>query len=238
MGITATSGITFGNGISITSPSGVRTFSQSGSVSSFAYTTTIPSSGVSAGDVAVILAQYRENGTPADYTPTGWTKIGTVLQPSGTSLVRINSYYKILTSGDIGASVQTSPVITDGSLKWSGSQTWIWNPSIAVSSVTVNNLTGTGSASAISHTITTNGVSGPLIALGHAAAQTDVATQWLSWTGLSATQTFSRNDVTNDDPSRGAYTLVNGGSTAGSNITASITDLGLQELQTFYLTFS
>lgn len=237
MGITATSGITFGNGINITSPSGVRTFSQSGSVSSFAYTTTIPSSGVSAGDVAVILAQYRQPSA-ADYTPTGWTKIGTAVQPSGSSLVRINSYYKILTSGDIGATVQTSPVIADGSLTWSGSQTWVWNPSISVSSVTVNNLNGSGSASAISYTITTNGVSGPLIALGHAAAQTDVPNQWLSWTGLSATQTFSRNDVTNDDPSRGAYTLVNGGSTAGANITASISDLGLQELQTFYLTFS
>ena len=238
MGITATSGITFGNGIGITTPAAVRTLTQTGSVSSFAYTTTIPSSGVSAGDVAVILAQYRENGTPADYTPTGWTKIGTALQPSGTSLVRINSYYKILTSGDIGATVQTSPVITDASLKWSGSQTWVWNPSIAVSSVTVNNLNGSGSASAISYTITTNGISGPLIALGHAAAQTSVVGQWLSWTGISATQTFSRDDVTNGDPSRGAYTLVNGGSTAGANITASVSDLGIQELQTFYLTFS
>ena len=39
MGITATSGITFGNGISITSPAAVRTLTQTGSVSSFAYTT-------------------------------------------------------------------------------------------------------------------------------------------------------------------------------------------------------
>ena len=134
--------------------------------------------------------------------------------------------------------MQTSPVITDGSLTWSGSQTWIWTPSSTVSTVTVNNLTGSGSASAITNTITTNGVAGPLIALGHAAAQTSVVGQWLSWTGIATTQTFSRDDITNGDPSRGAYTLVNGGSTAGSDITASITDLGLQELQTFYLTFS
>lgn len=238
MGITATSGITFGNGISITSPAPVRTLSQTGSVSSFSYTTTIPSSGVIAGDVAVILAQYRIDAATADYTPVGWTKIGTALQPSGSSLVRINSYYKILAAGDVGASVQTSPVVSDGALTWSGSQTWIWRPSTAISTVTVNNLNGSGSQSAISYTITTNGVSGPLIALGHASSQTGVAGQWLSWSGLSATQTFSRDAVLSDDPARGAYTLVNGGSTAGANITASISDLGSQELQTFYLTFS
>lgn len=237
MGITTTGGITFAGGISIASPSSALTLSQSGSVSSLTYTTTIPSSGVAAGDVAVILAQYRIDAATADYTPSGWTKIGTALQPSGTSLVRINSYYKILTSGDIGASVQTSPVVSDGSLTWSGSQTWIWRPSSSISTVTVNNLNGSGSASAISYTITTNGVNGPLIALGHASAQTSVDGQWLSWTGLSATQTFSR-DAGNGDPARGAYTLVNGGSTAGANITASISDLGIQELQTFYLTFS
>jgi hypothetical protein len=237
MGITITGGLQIGNGINITSPASVLTLSQSGSVSSFAYTTTLPSSGIAAGSIAVILAQYRQPSA-ADYTPTGWTKIGTAVQPSGSSLVRINSYYKILTADDIGATVQTSPVITGGSLTWSGSQTWIWNPSRSVSTVTVNNLNGSGSASAISYTITTNGVAGPLIALGHAAAQTNVGGQWLSWTGLTATQTFSRDDVDNDDPSRGAYTLVNGGSTAGANITASVSDLGIQELQTFYLTFS
>lgn len=237
MGITTTAGISFGNGISITTPN-ILTLSESGSVSSFTYTTTIPSSGVTSGDVAVILAQYRIDATTADYTPVGWTKIGTALQPSGTSLIRINSYYKILAPGDIGASVQTSPVVADGSLTWSGSQTWIWTPTSPISTVNVNNLNGSGSASAISYTITTNGVNGPLIALGHAAAQTNVTGQWLSWTGLSATQTFSRDDTTNGDPSRGAYTLVNGGSTANSDITASISDLGVQELQTFYLTFS
>ena len=238
MGITIAGGLQISSGINITSPGGgPLTLTQSGSVSSYAYTTTLPSSGIAAGAIAVILAQYRQPSA-TDYTPAGWTKIGTAVQPSGTSLVGINSYYKILTSGDIGATVQTSPVITDGSLTWSGSQTWIWTPSSTVSTVTVNNLTGSGSASAITNTITTNGVAGPLIALGHAAAQTSVVGQWLSWTGIATTQTFSRDDITNGDPSRGAYTLVNGGSTAGSDITASITDLGLQELQTFYLTFS
>lgn len=239
-GITIPQGLFIGNGVTF-SPvnyNPLLTLSQSGSVSSLLYTTTMPSSGIAAGDVAVILAQYRIDAATADYTPAGWTQIGTALQPSGSSLVRINSYYKILTAGDIGASVQTSPVVSDGSLTWSGSQTWIWTPSSPVTAVTVNNLNGSGSASAIAYTITTNGVSGPLIALGQAAAQTAVAGQWLSWTGLSATQTFSRDSVTSGDPARGAYTLVNGGSTAGADITASVTDIGIQELQTFYLTFS
>lgn len=234
MGITATSGITFGNGISITLPGAAPvTLSQVGSASSIINTITIPVGARAANDIAVILASYRNTGTPADYTPTDWTKIGTVLQPSGTALIRVNAYYKIL-NGAESTGVTTSP----SGLTWSGSQIWVWRPSSAISTVTVNNLTQLGSASAISHTITTNGVAGPLIAIGQAAAQTNTTAPWLSWTGIAATQTFFREDSGSSDPTAGAYTLVNGGSTAGSNITASITDLGIQELQTFYLTFS
>lgn len=234
MGITTTGGLTFGNGISITSP--VLTLSQVGSASSLINTVTIPVGARAANDIAVILASYRaSSGTPADYTPTDWTKIGTVLQPSGSALIRVNAYYKIL-NGAESTSVTTSPA---SSLNWTGSQIWVWRPSSAISTVTVNNLTQLGSADAISHTITTNGVAGPLLAIGQAAAQTGTTAPWLSWTGIAATQTFFREaSGGGSDPTAGAYTLVNGGSTAGSNITASITDLGLQELQTFYLTFS
>ena len=236
MGITVTGNITFGNGITITSPP-APTLTQVGSGSSITNTATIPVGARSAGDIAVILASYRaSSGPPADFTPTNWTKIGTVLQPSGTALVRINAYYKIL-NGAEATTVTTGPA---SGLSWTGSQIWVWRPSSTVSTVTVNNLTQLGSTNAISQTITTNGVVGPLIAIGHAAAQTNTIAGWLSWTGLAATQTFFRTSdgTAGADPTTGAYTLVNGGSTAGSDITASITDIGLQELQTFYLTFS
>ena len=236
MGITVTGNITFGNGISITSPN-APTLTQVGSGSSLTNTVTIPVGARSANDIAVILASYRaSSGTPADYTPTGWTKIGTVLQPSGTALVRINAYYKIL-DGTESTSVTTGPT---GSLTWTGSQIWVWRPSSAISTVTVNNLTQLGSALAISQTITTNGVAGPLLAIGHASAQTNTTAGWLSWLGIATTQTFFRTSdgSAGGDPTTGAYTLVNGGSTAGSNITVSVSDIGIQELQTFYLTFS
>jgi hypothetical protein len=71
------------------------------SATSTSNTITIPASS-QAGDVAILFDDAFGGSTPSDVVPTGWTGIITEIR-SGAARVRIS--YKILQSGDPGASI-------------------------------------------------------------------------------------------------------------------------------------
>lgn len=217
------------------SGSAALTLSQISSTSSFVSNITVPASGAAVGDLAVILSFARSTvATPPDLTPSGWTKISTITNTVANN-IRISAFYKILTAGDIGTNF-TTLTNNAGLFGFTINQLWIWRPSKAIATVTALDIENYGSSSAASHTINISGVAGPLLAIGHACSQTDAPAGWLQWTGYSPSASFEYATTNGqNDPFHGKYTLINSGNAVG-NIVASITDLGSQNLETFYLT--
>jgi hypothetical protein len=72
---------------------------------------TVPSSGVVAGDVALLLVETMQSGTTVSVT-TGWTKIGSATGPAQANLTS-DMWVKVLTQGEGGSTVVVSPSVTN-----------------------------------------------------------------------------------------------------------------------------
>lgn len=214
IGVTINSGITIGNGINISRPDLV--FLTSSFIAS-STTITVPTD-AAAGDVAILFNACISASTPTDVIPSGWTGIGTNNNATG----RIRSSYKVLVSGDIGATVTGMTATTQNLLMVIfRSQTGTISSLSAVQSL--SQPSGSWSTTSVSPTITTSGATLPSLALGfwYGTSVATTASAMTFVTGISNANILS------------AYRILNRETTA-TDTTTSTTSTTFLGYQTFY----
>lgn len=132
--------------------------------------TTIKIPPAAAGDIAVLFdSANNASGTiPSLVVPSGWTQIRTDTV-SSTSSGRCTLSYKVLTSGDLGATI-TGQTGSGGSRKILG----VFRPDVPLREVTISGDQGQGTSGDPTLQTITPGTS-PLILFGHARGSGTIA---------------------------------------------------------------
>jgi hypothetical protein len=174
------------------------------------------------GDVAVLLDFSTSNTTAASaVTPSGWTQLRTDTVNAATA-VRASTCYKILVSGDPGATVTG---MTGGTS--TRKMLLIIRNTRKITSVTVGSSNGAASENDPSaQTISVSSVSPSLVLIAHYASSSAVNPRT-----TSSTMTEVVGSSTNQYC---LYSIINKRD-AAANVTVDMTDNGTNALQSFYL---
>ena len=192
------------------------------SVSNSAANTIVIPATSQAGDVAVLLDFAVSSTTAAGaVTPSGWTQIRTDLI-NATTAVRASVCYKILVSGDIGASITGMSGGTS-----TRKMLLILKNNRKVTQVTVGSSNGAASdLDPSAQTIAVAGVIPSMVLIAHYASSSAVNPRTTSKT-MTEVMGSSTNQYC-------LYSVVNSRSLA-QNITVDMVDNGTNALQSFYL---
>lgn len=171
---------------------------------------------IMAGDVAVL---FDMSGTTTDTTPTGWTSIS----KATTTSIRTNISYKILASGDLGATIV-------GMGGFNRKIMIIYRGNIAITSATPT-VTGQQGTTGTPTNQSLVGEAGPMVALA-CYGKTTTTTPTRGWSVGSPTEYTSIS-------TSGIYVkqlITNSGTP--STTTISMTDAGSNTLQSFRIKFA
>lgn len=194
-------------------------------ISSSAVTTgrtiTIPAT-AAIGDLAVIFEDIDTN-VVIQNSPTGWERI--VATSAGNSSG--HCYYKILGSGDPGATITSNNTETSRYMLC-----LIWRPNTTINTVTTGDVNGEATTSnPILQTVNVSGLQTPLIVMAHLGNR---SFQSITAPSYSPTETGS---VSNGTAQKVYYTIFNVGSTP-ADTTVDMGDAGSQVLQSWYIQFT
>lgn len=188
------------------------------------------SSSAQAGDIAILHCSAQGSGSYTGGTPSGWTEATYSRTTSGTGAVWGIFAYKVLVSGDVGATLTGLP----GGGQGQASTIVYYRPSKTINTVALGATAGNEATTGTPATQTQN-VSGvnlpPNILLGGWIANAAVTTRSTTITMTEITE------KTGNPYSYVKHKLYNVGDTL-EYLTADMADYGNNCLQTFFLKFT